>query len=132
MRRALVRMGVALLSLCVIAPISAAQGVKSKSSGFFLGGGLEGNGIVTNVTGNSSVTENGGGAGLILGYGFNQRWSLYAGLSGAEIHADGGGGYGLAHVDVGARVHFRTGPNIVVPFLQFGLSARAEGQDFTT
>ncbi|HEY7236466.1 MAG TPA: outer membrane beta-barrel protein [Gemmatimonadaceae bacterium] len=132
MKRTLGTVGIALLWLCVIATTSAAQAVKSKSSGFFVGAGLEGNGIVTNVSGNSSITENGSGAGLILGYGFSPRWAMYGGLSGAVINADGGGGYGLAHLDVGARVHFRTGPNIVVPFLQFGISARAEGQDITT
>jgi outer membrane autotransporter protein len=48
------------------------------------------------------------------------------------MNADGGGTYTLSHVDLGARVHFRTGTNIVVPFIQFGLSGRDERQDVTT
>ena len=40
------------------------------------------------------------------------------------MNARGGGTYSLGHFDVGARVHFRAGPNIVVPFFQFGLAGR--------
>src|SRR5665213_4045288 len=117
---------VAMLALAVSAGGAAAQ--KSKSSGFFIGLGLEGNGVTT-TSGSTSTTESGSGAGLTLGYGFNPRWSLYGEVSGAVINTDGGGTYSLAHVDLGARVHFRTGPNVVVPFLQFGLSGRGLAQD---
>jgi hypothetical protein len=57
---------------------------------------------------------------------------LYGAVSGANIDADAGDTYQLAHVDLGARVHFRTGPNVVVPFLQFGIAGRAEQQDVGT
>lgn len=100
---------------------------KSHSSGFFVGLGLEGNGLSVNEAG--ATTESGSGGGLVLGYGFNQRWALYGNLSGAEMNASGGGTYSLAHFDVGARVHFRTGPNVVVPFLQFGLAGRSVSED---
>lgn len=120
--------GLALVCAVGIAPASA-QAVKSHSSGFFVGLGLEGNGIVTNPSGSSSINESGSGAGVELGYGFSPRWALYGDASGANINADGGGTYTLTHVDVGARVHFRTGPNVVVPFLQFGLAGRDERQD---
>lgn len=106
---------------------ASAQVQKSTSSGFFVGLGVEGSGIVANQPG--SVTESGGGAGLTLGYGFSRRWSLYGEFSGANINETGGGSYQLAHVDLGARVHFRTGPNTVVPFLQFGLAGRGIAQD---
>ena len=45
--------------------------------------------------------------------------------------ADGSGRYGLGHFDIGTRIHFLAGPHRVVPFVQFGLSARAVGADFT-
>jgi hypothetical protein len=109
------------------APNEPSIGERSHSSGFFLGAGLEGNGLATNEAG--STTESGSGAGLILGYGFSQRWSMYGNLSGAVMNDPDGGTYSLAHLDIGARVHFRTGPNVVVPFIQFGLTGRAVSAD---
>jgi hypothetical protein len=95
--------------------------------------GLEGPGVSTHVTQSGIWTrEAGGGGGLVAGYGFNPRWSLYSELSAASIDQNGGGKYSLAHVDLGARVHFRTGPNIVVPFAQFGFSGRSMVQHFPT
>ena len=115
----------------VIAPLVTASAqapiLRSRSSGFFIGLGAEGNGLTT--TQNGSETESGSGAGVVLGYGFSPQWSLYGQLSGAEMNASGGGTYSLAHLDLGARVHFRTGPNTVVPFLQFGLAGRAMSEE---
>jgi hypothetical protein len=121
------------------APILAPTGVisqtsimqKSRSGGFFIGTGFEGNGIVTNL-GSGSTTESGAGGALVLGYGFTPRWSLYGELSAANINGSGGGTYSLAHVDVGARVHFLTRTHTVVPFVQFGLSRRGEAQTSTS
>jgi hypothetical protein len=121
-----------VLHVAVVVALAAfpshADAQKSKSSGFYLGVGLEGNGVSTTNNG-TTTTESGSGAALTLGYGFSDRWSLYGQASGASINADGGGTYTLAHVDIGARVHFRTGPNVVVPFLQFGLAGRAISQE---
>ena len=108
------------------APASASS-EESHSSGFFIGVGAEGDGIVTGSSGNS-ITESGGGGGVILGYGFSPRWSLYGNLSVAAINAKGGGTYDLADLDIGTRVHFLSGAHRVVPFLQFGVSGRGEGQ----
>jgi hypothetical protein len=100
---------------------------KSKAAGFFLGGGFDGNGITTS---SDNVTESGPGGSFVIGYGFSRRWSLYSEASAATINLDGGGGtYSLVHLDVGTRIHFRTGPNVVVPFLQFAVSGRAMGAD---
>jgi len=102
---------------------------RSRSAGFYLGLGLEGDGMVANESG--STTESGGGVGLVLGYGFSKRFSLYGELSGATMQtADASGNYALAHVDLGTRVHFRAGPNALVPFLQLGLTGRAVAADF--
>jgi len=118
--------------VAIIAPICAASAQegakKSTSSGFFVGLGAEGASIMTND--DAKTTDSGGGAGIVLGYGFSTRWSLYGQLSGATINAgESDDTYSLGHVDVGARVHFRAGRNVVVPFLQFGLSARGVSQD---
>jgi hypothetical protein len=96
---------------------------RSRSKGFFLGLGVEGSGIQTNVSG--STTESGGGGGLVLGYGFSKRWSLYTDVSDAVMNATGGGTYSLAHADLGARIHFRSGAHALVPFLQVGATGRA-------
>ena len=97
---------------------------RSRSTGFYFGLGLEGDGILANESG--STSESGGGLGLVLGYGFSRRFSLYGELSGATMEsADGSGTYALAHADLGTRVHFRAGAGTVVPFLQVGLSGRA-------
>jgi len=116
----------ALSALLVASSTLSAQ--KSASTGFFIGLGAEGNAIRGNES--QSVTESGGGGSMTLGYGFGQHWSMYADASGANINADGGGSYSLGHADLGARVHFRAGPNIVVPFLQAGVAGRAIAEDF--
>ena len=109
------------------------QPVKSASSKFFVGAGLEGNGIVTQVPPVGSTNESGVGVGLIVGYGFTPVWALYGNLSGANMTTtDGSGNFGLGHFDVGMRAHFLTGAHVVVPFVQAGLSGRAETQTFTT
>ena len=121
-----------LIGVCAAAPSSAQlSAARSHSSGLFIGAELEGDGVSTHVVQSSIWTrEAGGGAGLVLGYGFTPRWSLYSELSDAAIEQDGGGTYSLAHADLGARVHFRTGPNVVVPFVQFGFSGRSMIQHF--
>jgi len=117
----------AVLSASLLVP-SASSAQKSASSGFFFGFGVEGNAIRGNEA--QSVTESGGGGNLTLGYGFGKHWSMYGDASGAAINADGGGSYSLGHADLGVRVHFRSGPNIIVPFLQAGVSGRAISENF--
>jgi hypothetical protein len=110
--------------------VSRVEAQKSKSSGLYLGLGFEGNGISTRA-GGTTTNESGSGGDLTVGYGFSDRWSLYGQGSAASINAQGGGTYTLAHFDVGARLHFRTGPNTVVPFLQFGLAGRSVAQNLS-
>jgi Outer membrane protein beta-barrel domain len=105
------------------APARPSSMERSRSKGFFLGLGVEGSGIQTNVAG--STAESGGGGGLVLGYGFSKRWSLYTDVSDAVMNATGGGTYSLAHADLGARIHFRSGAHALVPFLQVGATGRA-------
>jgi hypothetical protein len=117
------------VALAVTAAGLSAQAVRSHSSGFFVGLGLEGTGISTKPSGGSSTIETGNGGGLELGYGFNPRWSLYGDVSAASVNGEGDNSYVLSHVDVGFRVHFRTGPHTAVPFIQFGVAGRDERQD---
>jgi hypothetical protein len=125
MRQAVVAMAVAiLLSPIVAADRLAAQ--KSQSSGLFFGFGFEPSSISASQ---SDSIDAGAGAGFTLGYGINRRWALYGQLSTAEIDAGSGETYSLLHLDAGARVHFRTGPNTVVPFFQLGLTERLVDQE---
>ena len=109
-----------------------ARRVKSASSKFFVGGELEGTALVTTPPDSVSDTATGAGLGLVLGYGFTPIWALYGNLSGAGISDGDGNSFGLGHFDVGVRAHFLTGPHVVVPFVQAGLSSRGVSQTVTT
>ena len=115
------------MAASLVAP-STILAQKSASSGFFIGLGAEGNAI--RQTAAQSVTESGGGGSLTLGYGFSKHWSLYGDVSGANMNANGGGTYNLGQADLGLRLHFRAGPNIVVPFLQAGVAGRGIAEDY--
>ncbi len=93
----------------------------SRTKGLFIGLDAEGNGLQTNVAGSS--VESGPGAGVVLGYGFTRRLSLYAGGSYAQMNATAGGTYILEHGDLGARLHFRSG-HVIVPFIELGATGR--------
>lgn len=96
---------------------------RSRSTGFFIGAGVEGTGIKTTDAG--AQTESGAGGGLLVGYGLNDRWALFAQGSGANINQTGGGTYTLGHLDLGIRMHFQSALSPIVPFLQFGVSGRS-------
>ena len=93
----------------------------SRTKGLFIGLDAEGNGLQTNIAGSS--VESGAGAGVVLGYGFTRRLSLYADVSDAQMNATAGGTYMLGNADFGARVHFRSG-HVIVPFIELGATAR--------
>lgn len=106
-----------------------AQAGKSRSAGFFLGGGLQGDGVQEETP--VAKNRSGGGGSVVVGYGFNQRWSLFsqAGLAQVTSPDFPDHPYVIGHFDLGTRIHFRTGPNVVVPFLQFGVTGRTELDD---
>jgi hypothetical protein len=103
-------------------PDTSSGGGKSSASRFFVGVRFEGNGIVTDPSG-GNVTSSGSGGGIVLGYGFTPHWALYGEISDAVLDD---GVTNLAHVDIGTRIHFLAGPHKAVPFVQFGISGRAE------
>jgi hypothetical protein len=116
----------AVLLAATFASTAAEAQDKSRSERFFVGVGLEGNGVVVE----DSDTESGGGIGLVVGYGFTRHLAVFGQLSGASIEsADGMGSYGLGHFDLGLRAHFRAPTKTVVPFVQFGVSGRGMQQD---
>ena len=124
-----------LTGVCTVAPAASAQQphASSRSSGFFVGLGVEGDGVSSHVAQSDIWTRAaGGGAGLLVGYGLTPRWSLYSDLSVASIDQNQyqGGRYSLRHIDAGVSVHFRTGPHAVVPFAQVGFSGRSMIQRF--
>lgn len=123
------RITVLVAGLTSVLGARAASGqasTKSHTNGFFLGVGLEG----ASQTVEGEDMESGGGLGLNLGYGFNKTFALYANLGGASISSHDIGDYALAHVDLGARVSFRSGPNQVVPYLIGAVTGRAAKIDF--
>lgn len=104
---------------------------RSSSERFWIGAGVEGNGLLSTEGGFNSATESGTGAGVELGYGFTRRVSLYGTISAARMDSlDFGGTYALSHVDVGARWHLGSGQGRVMPFLQAALAGRAIAADF--
>jgi hypothetical protein len=76
--------------------------------------------------------HNAGGAGLILGYGFNRSVQLFLQLDGAEFDVDDAevnGTWAMGHADLGVRFHFANSLRTWVPYLQAALSGRAVGVD---
>lgn len=110
------------LGLLLSAPV---QAQKSNTRGFMLGFQLQG---VSQALQNQDEPDTGGGVALTLGYGFNNRLTLYLGLSGAGLKPDAGGDeYALVHADLGLLVHFRAPDQAWVPYVNVALSGRASG-----
>ena len=104
-----------------VTPEVATAQNKSRARGFFVGGSYEGNGVAFQ---NGDGAGLGPGFGVTLGYGFTPRLALYGQLSGVSDDSVYGN-YGLGHIDLGLRVHFRAPARTVVPFVQLGISSRA-------
>lgn len=92
---------------------------RSDNSGFMLGAHLAGTSLGT--TGRGAESRSGGGAGIKLGYGFNERIALFLGLDGANLrHREGEGSgdtFAAASVDLGARVNFGNPSHALRPYL---------------
>ena len=88
-------------------------GLRTAGTGFAFEGGRDGTG---------------GGLGLRLGYGFNDRFSAFVGIDGGNV-SDGDGfvglpdgdDYGTVVLELGGRLHFRTQARWV-PFAEASLS----------
>ena len=116
----------ALLSLTVGAVVAStpAAAQESTTRGFNVG---------LHVSGQSLTPEDGdrqsaGGAGLIIGYGFNRSIELFLQGDAGEFDVDNAaveGDWTMAHADLGVRYHFANSLRSWVPYVQAALSGRA-------
>lgn len=111
------------LSASAAAQQVEAPAVRSNTAGFNLGIFLAGASIQVD---GSDETEAGRGGSLHVGYGFNQLVSVFARANAASIASQGGGAnYGMAHVDLGARLSFGSQSAALRPFVQGAVNGRA-------
>lgn len=114
------------LAASVLAPglLAAQSPAPATTEGFSLGLRTAGTGFA--FEGGRDGT--GGGLGLRLGYGFNERFSAFVGIDGGNV-SDGDGfvglpdgeDYGTVVLELGGRLHFRTQARWV-PFAEASLS----------
>jgi hypothetical protein len=123
MKRATWFIAAAVVSLAAHTADAQAVAAKSRSAGFYLGGALEGDGV--NMGG---IKKSGGGASALVGYGFTPRWSLYSQFDVTNVATSDAPDHRpiFAALDLGTRIHFRTGPHVVVPFAQVGFTGHVE------
>src|SRR6476469_5616550 len=75
-------------------------------------------------------TNFGPGAGVMVGYAFNQTFSGFASLDVAKQGTSGGdlgGSFGLRHIELGARANLPYGSATTVPYLTASYGRRALG-----
>jgi hypothetical protein len=103
----------------------AAQAQESTTRGFVIGAHLGG----ASLTVEDSDRSNGGGGGIVVGYGLNRSFTLFVQLDGSSVDVrnqeDVEGSWGIAHADFGVRYHFANSLRSWVPYLQGAFTARA-------
>jgi len=124
MRRT-IALSAAFLSLTLGAMVTPARAAAQASTtrgfnlaGHFLGASLEVE---------DQDRREGGGGGLLLGYGFNRSFQLFLQLDGAEFdieNTDVDGRWTMGHVDLGLRYHFANSLRRWVPYVQGAFTAR--------
>lgn len=125
--RTLRRVALAAALLGVGVAAAAPAGAQSSTTrGLSLG--LAGQAASLSIEGGDA--QQGGGAGLRIGYGFNRRLTGFVRFDGAAIEVDDTdsdiqGDWGLAHVEVGMRLHFANSLRRWVPYLEAAIGARA-------
>ena len=73
-------------------------------------------------------TDQGNGGGIRLGWGFNDKFTVFLGLTASKliIEDDGGDGdYGLGQGDLGLTFNFANSNRALVPYLEVALSSHA-------
>lgn len=113
----------------LLAGATAVQAQESTTRGFNVG--LHFSGASLDVEGDGD-RHNAGGAGLILGYGFNRTIELFLQLDAAEFDVDDAeveGKWAMGHADLGVRFHFANSLRTWVPYLQAAVGGRAVGVD---
>lgn len=128
-----------LACICAAAPAAAQDEMaapRSNTRGFTAG--LHLNGSALQLDGEGAEAENGGGMGLMLGYGVSNKVTLFARVDGADVsYSDGeDGSYTLAHLDLGGRYSFGSSAAALRPFVELslmgaGVSDEIDGSDVT-
>ena len=116
--------GAILLAAAPVAAQSVATPLSSHK-GFFLGAHLNSSSVSSDDLFEDS--ENGGGAGIPLGWGFTPRLSIFGEATVAKL-SDDEGDAGFSHVDIGVRYAW-TGARKWVPMVEAALTGRAIGSD---
>jgi opacity protein-like surface antigen len=107
---------------------------QSDNGGFMLNAHLTGQGL--SGTGSESVTESGGGLGVALGYGFNDRIIVYFNLDAASMEYDEDEpefedeSYDLVTGDLGVRVNFGNEGMRVRPYINAAFTGAAAVDEF--
>ena len=107
-------------TLADVAPLAAQE---STTRGFNVGLHLSGQ----SLTIEDDDRQNAGGAGLILGYGFNRTLEVFAQVDVGEFDVDTAvveGQWTMGHVDLGVRFHFANSNRSWVPYLQAAATGR--------
>jgi hypothetical protein len=123
MRRTLRGCSLAIVGLLLAQAQATAQ--ESTTRGFNVGLHMSGQGL--NVE-NDDENRGAGGAGLVVGYGFNRIIEAFLQIDGAQFDVENAaveGDWTMAHLDLGARFHFANSLRSWVPYLLAAFSGRA-------
>lgn len=116
------------LLLGALADASEIHAQESTTRGLNLGIHIQGSSLEPD----DGDRANAGGAGILIGYGFNRSFELFLQIDGAEFDVEGtdvNGEWRLGHGDLGLRFHFANSLRSWVPYLQGGVSLRVTSVD---
>lgn len=103
---------------------------RSNTSGLFLNLHLNGTAASYENDGEESDTENGGGFGGAIGYGFGPLFGAFLRVDAASISGEEDEEYTAAHVDLGARASFGGKTQALIPYVEGAITGRALVLDF--
>lgn len=114
-------------SLALLAALfsSSAAAQESTTRGFNAGLHISGQSLRVE---DDEENRGAGGAGLIIGYGFNRTIELFLQLDAGEFDVENAaveGEWTMGHADLGVRFHFANSLRSWVPYLQAALGGRA-------
>jgi Outer membrane protein beta-barrel domain len=124
-------------AVVVVAPAAAqtaGASVQSNPTGVLLGIGLDASTITVKDPAIASGDRAGAGLFLQLGYGFSPHFAIYSELAAAGVNDASSRVYneptfGLAHLDLGGRVHVGGSTSRLRPFLQAAVGVRVVTHD---
>lgn len=125
--------GLAALVAGALLSAGSLSAQQSGNSGLMLNLHLLGNGI--SGVGAEAEMESGGGLGVALGYGFNDRVALYLNVDAATIEYDeelesNEDGYTAVTADLGVRMNFGNEGMKLRPYINAAFSGLALGEEF--